>query len=71
MTLKEFWAGTGRWLRAHKPSMSAAHQPEIDDDGLISRNDDPAEQVDEKAVTAGIEGNNVVVRAVPPAERQE
>ena len=71
MTLKEFWAGTGRWLRLHKPSISAAHQPEIDEDGLISRNDDPAEQVDDKAVPAGTQGNNVVVRAVPPAEKQE
>ena len=71
MTLKEFWAGTGRWLRAHKPSLSAAHQPEINDDGLISRNDDSTEQVGDDSVPAGTQGNNVVVRAVPPAERQE
>jgi len=37
MTLKEFWADTGRWLRAHKPSLGGAHQPEINDDGLISQ----------------------------------
>jgi DNA repair exonuclease SbcCD ATPase subunit len=71
MTLKEFWAGTGRWLRAHKPSIGAANQPEIDEDGLISRNDDSAEQTSEKNVPAGNQGNNFVVRAVPPADRQE
>ena len=71
MTLKEFWAGTGRWLRAHKPSIGASNQPEINDDGLISRNDDSAEQAGDGAVPAGAEGNNVVVRAVPPVERQE
>jgi len=71
MTLKEFWADTGRWLRAHKPSIGGAHRPEIDDDGLISRNDDSAEQAGDGAVPAGAQGSNVVVRAVPPAERQE
>ena len=71
MTLKEFWADTGRWLKAHKPSINAAHQPEIDEDGLISRNDDPAEQVEDKAVPTETQGNNVVVRAVGAAERQE
>ncbi|MHC4326432.1 MAG: hypothetical protein ACYSUX_19365 [Planctomycetota bacterium] len=71
MTLKEFWAGTGRWLRAHKPVIGAGIQPEIDDDGLISRNDDSAEQPADGAVPEGDPGNNVVVRAVAPAERQE
>ena len=71
MTLKEFWAGTGRWLRVHKPSIGAGNQPEINDDGLISQNDDFAEQAGDVAVPAGDRGNNVVVRTVPPAERQE
>ena len=71
MTLKEFWADTGRWLRAHKPSLSAAHQPEIDEDGLISRNDNTTDQADDKAVPTETQNNNVVVRAVPPADRQE
>lgn len=71
MTLREFWADTGRWLRAHKPSIGGAHRPEIDDDGLISQNDDSTEQAGDGSVPAGARGNNVVVRAVPPAERQE
>lgn len=71
MTLREFWADTGRWLRAHKPFIGGAHRPEIDDDGLISQNDDSAEQAGDGPVPAGARGNNVVVRAVPPAERQE
>jgi chromosome segregation ATPase len=71
MTLKELWAGTGRWLRAHKPVIGAVHQPEINDDGLISQNDDSVEQVGSEAKPAGTQGNNVVVRAVGAAERQE
>jgi len=69
MTLKEFWADTGRWLRAHKPSIGAAHRPQIDDDGLISQGDDTS-AVDE-SVPAGNRDNNVVVRTVPTAERHE
>ena len=71
MTLKEFWANTGRWLRAHKPSIGGAHQPEIDEDGLISQSSDPAEQHGDSSVPGGNQPNNVVVRAIPPAERQE
>ena len=71
MTLKEFWADTGRWLRAHKPSIGAGNQPEINDDGLISQNDGSAEHPGDGAIPAGARGNNVVVRTVPPAERQE
>jgi len=69
MTLKEFWADTGRWLRAHKPSIGGAHQPEIDDDGLISQGGDTT-AVD-GSVPAGDRGNNVIVRAVPPVDRHE
>jgi small-conductance mechanosensitive channel len=61
----------GRWLRAHKPSLGAAHQPEIDDDGLISQSNDPEESARDGSVPAGEQGNNVVVRAIPSADRQE
>jgi len=36
MTLKELWARTNNWLRAHKIYWFADNQPEIDEDGLIS-----------------------------------
>ena len=71
MTMKAFWAGTGWWLRAHKPSIGAAHQQEINEDGLICRNDDSVDQTGEKSVQPETHGNNVVVRAVRPADRQE
>jgi len=71
MALKEFWAGTGRWLRAHKPSINAAHQPEIDDDGLISQSGETTEPAVGGSVPAGDRGDNVVVRAVPPVDRHE
>jgi ABC-type transporter Mla subunit MlaD len=71
MTLKEMWSNTGRWLRAHKPSISLAHQPEIDDDGLISQSNETTEPLRDTHVPAGEQDNNVVVRTVPPVERQE
>ena len=73
MTVQEFWSNAGKWLRAHKPSITigAAHQPEIDDDGLIRQNNDPATQPSDGSLPTGEQGNNVVVRTVPPAERQE
>ena len=36
MTLKDIWAQTGSWLRAHKLYRPADHQPEIDEEGLIA-----------------------------------
>jgi len=71
MTLKELWSNTGRWLRLHKPSLGAANQPDIGDDGLISQSNDPKEPAGNEAVPAEKQGNNVVVRAVGAAERQE
>jgi len=73
MTLKEIWSNTGRWLRAHKPSISlgAAHQPEIDDDGLISQSNESEEPPHDTPVPAGNQGNSVVVRTAGAAERQE
>ena len=73
MTLKEFWSNAGRWLRAHKPSISigGAHQPEIDDDGLISQGSENTEPAAGGSVSAGNRGNNVVVRAVPSVDRHE
>jgi len=71
MTMKGFLAGTAWWLQAHKPSIGAAHQQEINEDGLICRNDDSADQTGDKSVQPETRGNNVVVRAVRPADRQE
>lgn len=71
MTLKEFWADTGRWLRAHKPIVGTGNQPEIDDDGLISQGSENTEPAAGGSVPAGNRGNNVVVRAVPAVDRHE
>ena len=71
MALKELWSSAGRWLRAHKPSLGAAHQPDIDDDGLISQSEDPEKSPRHGSAAAGDQGNNVVIRAVPSVERQE
>ena len=55
MTLRQFWAGTGKWLRSHKPFVGSGPQPQIGEDGLISQSatgpltggDDPAGPINE------------------------
>ena len=71
MTLKEFWSDTGRWLRAHKPFAGAAHRPEIDEDGLISQGNNPAEQGSDESVPAGDQANNAIFRAAQQDERSK
>jgi methyl-accepting chemotaxis protein len=78
MTLKEFWADVRRWLQAHRLFISPAHQPQLNEDGLISLETDEnspsaaratTEQRAAAATQAG--GDSMVVRAVPPADRAE
>ena len=71
MTLKQFWAGTGKWLRARKPFTTLHPQPQIDEDGLISQNEDPPEPVTETPPANEAEGDKVMVKAVPTIDPQE
>lgn len=73
MTLKQFWAGTGKWLRARKPFTGSSPQPEIDEDGLISQNENPQDPSNEAAPPNEAEGqgDKVMVKAVPPINPQE
>ncbi len=73
MTLKEFWAEAARWFRSQKLFASPVHQPELNDDGLISleREHDSPDPAPDEAADTGAASSSVVVRAVPPADRQE
>ena len=71
MTLKQFWAGTGKWLRSRKPFTNAGHQPQINEDGLISQDNDPAEPGNDAPPSNEAEGDNVMVKAVQPMDPQE
>lgn len=71
MTLKEFWAETARWLRRHGLFTGPVHQPELNDQGLISLDPEPDmhETSENKTAQNSDGGGNVVVRAAPPADR--
>ena len=69
MTLKQLWAGTGRWLR--KPLMGSGPRPEIDEDGLISQGNDSAESAGAGTPSNGIGPDKIMVKAVPPVDPQE
>ncbi len=70
MALKDLWAGTSSWLRSHKMYRPADHQPEIDEEGLISRDDDTTKPANAGGQPVAPQRNNVVVKAFPPADRQ-
>jgi hypothetical protein len=71
MTLKQFWAGTGKWLRGRKPFTTTGSQPQIDEDGLISQNDNPAEPEKNDASSNKTDGDQVMVKTVQPMTPQE
>ena len=71
MAFKDIWAQTGSWLRSHKIYRPADHRPEIDEEGLISHEDDSIEPADTDGQPVEPQNNNVVVKTVPQANRQE
>jgi small-conductance mechanosensitive channel len=80
MTLKEFWAEAVKWFRSQKLFVSPAGQPELNDDGLLrldrehdAPNPEPdgAEDTSASGGTTSAPVQTGVVRAVPPADRQE
>jgi uncharacterized protein YdcH (DUF465 family) len=70
MALKGIWAQTNSWLRAHKIYWFADHRPEIDDEGLISEEVNSVEPADTGSPPVEPGGNHIVIKAVPPADKQ-
>lgn len=72
MTLKEIWlktrSKTGSWLRAHKPSVSADYQPQLNDEGLIDRETESAES---SIAEEQPSNDQVVVKAIQPKSKAE
>ncbi len=46
MAFKDIWAETSNWLRSHKINFSGHHRPEIDEEGLISQDNDSIERTE-------------------------
>ena len=68
MTLKDFWARTSSWLRAHKLSRSADYQPQLNNEGLISQNAESTEPIVEKQPA---QSNQVVVKTLQPVDKTQ
>ncbi len=68
MTLKDFWARTSSWLRAHKLSRSADYQPQLNDEGLISQNAESTKPIVEKQPA---QSNQVVVKTLQPVDKTQ
>jgi len=71
MLLKDFWTGTGAWLRNHKLVRFADDQPRIDNEGLISQGPDSAEYSISHCQDAESEEDKVVVKTVQPVDKRE
>ena len=63
MALKDIWADTSNWLRKHKIYRPLNHQPELDEEGLISQNDGIESGHTEQPLTD--QNNELIVKAVP------
>jgi len=68
MSFMDFWEKTSAWLRTRKTS-SAAYQPEVDDEGLIYREDE-TEQSDSQPQPKA-ESDKAMVKTVQQAKRAE
>jgi len=71
MTLKDFWTKTSSRLRVHKLSRSADYQPQIDDEGLISRDAESAEPAVDEPQQSGTRSNELIVKTVQPMSKSE
>jgi len=71
MTLRDFWSKANSWLRTDKLSRLKNYQPQIDDQGLISQDDEPTEPTVDEARQDETQGNQVLVKAVQPADKTQ
>ncbi|MHC4500706.1 MAG: hypothetical protein ACYS9T_06755 [Planctomycetota bacterium] len=75
MTLKDFWSSTrsktSAWLRTHNPAKARDYEPEVDDEGFISRDAGPTESAGPGADEQTAPSEEVVVKAVQPMKKQE
>lgn len=71
MTLKDLWSKTksktNSWLRFQKMPRHKDYQPQIDDEGLISQDVEATESAGDREA----QSDKVLVKTVPPANKQE
>ena len=71
MAIKDLWAQTNKWLRAHKLFSSGNSRPEVDDEGLISQETENAKPADAPGSSVAQQSDNLVVQAVPQIDKNE
>jgi methyl-accepting chemotaxis protein len=69
MSIKDIWTKTSNWLRSHNLAKVSEHQPEINDQGLITEDTDSEQSpVDDEEST---QDNKVVVKTIQPRSKAE
>jgi len=71
ITIKDFWAQMGKWLRAHKLFGSGNSRPQVDDEGLISQDVESTQKDDAQTGPTGQQSDSLVVHAVPQVDKHE
>lgn len=70
MAIKEIWSRMSNWVRSHKPMRHRGYQPQVDDEGLISAEAEPAEtDAGQKGPEA--ESSKVMVKSVQPVDKAQ
>lgn len=71
MTLKELWAGTSNWFRSHKFTKVEDSQPNVDEQNLITQDDESAEPKTGDSQQFQRQGDKVLVKQVQPLDKRE
>lgn len=71
MTIKDLWDKTSKWLAPNRASRITRFRPQVDDEGLISRDGEQAKPVESPSPSADTESDTVLVKPVQPTEKQQ
>lgn len=71
MTIKDLWYKTSKWLAPNRASRITRFRPQVDDEGLISQEDEQAKPIENPSPSAGTESDKVLVKPVEPTEKQQ
>jgi chromosome segregation ATPase len=68
MAFKDFCSKTFGWLKTHKPSQATDYQMQIDEEGLISQDDESEQSAGQETTD---QGSKVMVKMVKPKDKTQ
>jgi chromosome segregation ATPase len=71
MTLKEIWTETSNWLRSHKFTKVEYSQPNVDEEGLITQDEESEEPKTTDSQQFQGQGDKVLAKQVQPMDKRD